>query len=90
VKRRRAVDDLHELVAVRMTLPRAVAGELGAEDVAVAERRQCGEAATALPVGLGHLRGAPAQQRQLGELDLEIQDRDHVALQDRHGSATAA
>jgi Outer membrane lipoprotein-sorting protein len=33
-----------------------------------------------LPLDLGHLRGAPAQQRQFGELGLEIQNRDHSAL----------
>src|SRR5207302_6813135 len=36
VEGHRAVDDLHDLVAVRMALPRAFAGELGDVDGAVA------------------------------------------------------
>src|SRR5215468_7280742 len=37
-----------------MALPRSVAGECRAEDVAVAVPRQCGEAPTLLPLGLGN------------------------------------
>src|SRR5205085_12019368 len=80
VQRRRALDDLHELVAVRVALPRRGAGKLGAVDVAVAERSERGETAAPLPVDLGHLRGTAVEQLQLGELGLEIQDRDHVGL----------
>src|SRR5207245_9725626 len=81
MQRRRAIDDLHELVAVRMAFPRSVARKFGAEDIAVAKRSQRGEAPTPLSLDLGHLRGAPAQQRQFGELGLEIQDGDHSSLQ---------
>ena len=68
---------LGELGLLRLVLPEAAVGEV---DVAVAERRQGGEGLGALAVGLGHLRGTPAQHRQLLELGLEIQDRDHHCL----------
>src|SRR3989449_5453693 len=80
MQRRRAIDDLHELIAVRMAFPRSVAGKFGAEDIAVAKRSQRGEGPTPLSLDLGRLRGAPAQQRQFGELGLKIQNRDHSAL----------
>src|SRR5262245_14333902 len=78
----RAVDDLHELVAVGMAFPRSVAGKFRAEDIAVAKRGQRREGSTRLSLDLGHLRSAPAQQRQFVELGLEIQNRDHFALHD--------
>src|SRR5262245_39330738 len=84
VERRRAVDDLHELIAVRMAFPRSVAGELGAVDVAVAKWRQRGEPPAPLAIAFGHLRSTPAQQGQFVELGLEIQDRDHSVLRGRH------
>ena len=40
-----ALDDLHQLVAVRVPLPGAIAGKFRGEDVAVAERRQRREGA---------------------------------------------
>src|SRR2546428_13345599 len=40
VQRRRAIDDLHELIAVRMAFPRSVAGKFGAVNIAVAKRSQ--------------------------------------------------
>src|SRR5437588_4274856 len=79
VQCRRAVDDLHELVAIRVALPGAVAGEFCTENVAVAEWSQCGEGTAALPVGLGHLRPAPVQDVELPQLGLQIDDCQHVS-----------
>src|SRR5437764_11964528 len=66
VEGHRAVDDLHDLVAVWMALPRTFAGELGDVDGAVAVRRQARKSAHT--TGIRCLRGASAQPLQLGEL----------------------
>ena len=66
VQRRRAIDDLHDLVALRMPLPGASAGEFGGEDRAVAIGRQPGEGPLAL--GLGRRRGP--QPAKLGAVGL--------------------
>src|SRR5437660_10176510 len=58
MQRRRAIDDLHELVAVRMSFPRSVARKFGAEDIAVANRSHRGEAPAPLSLDVRRLRSA--------------------------------
>jgi len=69
VLHRGAVDDLDDLVAIRVARPGAFAGKFASEDGAVAVRRQSCEGP--LPLGRGRLRGTPAQRRQLGQLGLK-------------------
>ena len=78
VERRGAVDDLHDLVAVRVPFPGSFAGKFGGVDGAVAVGRQPREGA--LAVGFRGLRGASAQHLELGELGVEIKDGEHISL----------
>src|SRR4051812_16494437 len=73
----RPLDDLHQLVAVRMPFPGAVAGKFRGEDVAVAERRQRRESAALATFGLQHVGPAVAQQLKLFRFTPDIDNRDH-------------
>src|SRR3954454_3287175 len=76
----RPLDDLHQLVAVRVPLPGAVAGKLRGEDVAVAERGQRRERAARAALLFQHVGAAIAQHRQLPRFVRDIDNRDHRPL----------
>ena len=73
-----AVDDQHDLVAVGVAFPWPFAGEFGEVDGAVAIWRQSRKGPR--PIGFRGFRGASAQHLELGELGIEIQDREHISL----------
>src|SRR3954454_23325013 len=76
----RPLDDLHQLVAVRVPFPGAVAGKFRGEDIAVAERRQRRERAARAPLGLQHIGPAVAQHGELFRFARNIDNRDHRPL----------
>src|SRR4051812_6309398 len=78
VQHRRAFDDLHDLVAVRVPFPRAFAGEFGREDAAVAVIREPREGAFA--GRFRGLRGAALKRAQLAEFAFQVLDRKHGLL----------
>jgi len=78
VEGHRTVDDLHDLVAVRVALPRALAGKFGGIDGAVAVGRQPREGART--IGLRRLWSTSAQHPQFCHLGVEIDNREHASL----------
>jgi hypothetical protein len=80
-----ALDDLHDLVAVRMPLPRAFAGEFRREDAAVAVLRQFRE--RAFPLRFRRFGRAAAQRLQLAERGLQIDNGDHCFPPSEIGSS---
>src|SRR5439155_8477364 len=77
VHRRGAIDDLHQLVAAPVALPWSAAGEFGGEDAAVAVLGELREGP--FPFGFSRGRRSPVQHVELGELALDIHDRDHAS-----------
>src|SRR5437763_15088904 len=68
-------DELHDLVAVRVARPRALAEELGREDAAVAVLRQFREGA--FPLRFRRFGRPAAQRLQLAQRGFQIDNSDH-------------
>src|SRR5262245_39693057 len=78
IERRRAIKDVHQLIALWMAFPSASAGEFGGEDRAVAIGPHPRRAALALCEG--RLRRAAKKHPELRQLPIEIDDSDHTPL----------
>src|SRR5258708_27637417 len=77
VQSRRAVDDLNDLVAVRMALPGGIAGKLGAIDVAVAVGRQRYKRSGRLSLRLRRFGPATRHHPHLSQTLFEIKNIGH-------------
>src|SRR5471030_196566 len=82
---RRALEDVHDLVAGRMPLPSTGAAELAGEDAAVAIRREPRQSLAAVGFRTG---GRARELCQLGQLGIEIENGGHLFLPPKMAQST--
>src|SRR6185295_3409985 len=77
MERGRSVEDLNDLIALRVPLPYSAAGELGDENSTIPVRREARQGVVFLPLRCRRLRRPPSTQAQLGKFGIQIGDCQH-------------